>query len=134
MSQTICCFILSVALNLTLSMPLSGQEAKQDSAQRIKLCPIKYTGLGKVATFRVDYRFAVSTGGDDQVDSVRRIEDKAPPGLINEEKLPDCLKTWRLEPNRDYLINLNIGTTSGPNSVTIIDSGNNKSIRIEMPF
>ncbi len=134
MSQLIHRFIMPMIAVVLAAAPLSGQTTEIRSSQTIKICAIEFTDSGRAAAFRFVYTFTLTTRENGSVDSIKRIHENEYPKFIREEKLPDCMKEWTLEPNKKYFIYISVGTTSGPNSITVSDMTDKKTLRLEMPF
>lgn len=92
-------------------------------------CPVELTEAGRSTTFRYQWLFLLETDKRGAVRSLSQLMPKSDLGLVNEAVLRKGVSTWILEPNSKYSVAFSIGTTGGPNSVSITNRASGKSDR-----
>ena len=113
---------------LILSLAASAQSGNmKKQATEITVCGIELTGPGKTAEFHFNYVYLLTT---DSVGDVSRIDQlhRDNPKLVNDEKLLNCIRSWKLKPVRNYSVMVSFGTKSHENLVSV--SNEEEVIRI----
>ena len=114
-----------------VSVPASSEVAS--SNKTIAVCRIEYTRLGKRANWRRNYMYAVATNSEGVVEKVVNVRDvNHPDAFVREDKIIDCLKTWKLSPPGKYVVMISIGTHGSENFFQIVDP-NHDVIRLVLP-
>ena len=109
--------ILSVLI-LTSFSSLGARTQASSNNKTITVCRFELTSMGKMASFHFNYMYRISTDETGAVQKVSRL-DKRKAEMISEDKLLDCIRTWKLGPSDRYAVVFSIGTTSDPNYITI---------------
>lgn len=115
---------------LFMATPASSGGAS--SNKTIAVCRIEYTALGKSANWRLNYMYAVRTDNKGTVEKVMNIRNEPKPAFIAEDKMIDCIKTWKLSPPGNYAVVISIGTHGSENSISIVDP-NHDAIKLVLP-
>jgi len=97
----------------------------------ITVCRIELTGKGKMATFRFHYPYQISTDENGVVNKVAQLAERKPK-MVREDKLIDCMHTWKLKPSSAYAVVFSIGTTGGPNYISIVEP-KRESLKLLLP-
>jgi hypothetical protein len=109
-------------------------QAKDESPKNIiTVCRVEFTGLGKAARFHFNYIYSIDVESDGSVGEITKVREKEPPAFVREDKIIECIKTWKLVPTGKYLVNFSIGTTSDPNSITIIIPNREPVLKLILP-
>lgn len=111
-------FLMGCILLMTAST--FAQSTGTKPSKTITACKIGLTGAGSMATFRFGFRYSIKTDNDGAVKEVTKISplDKKQ-FLVKEEEMPVCIKTWQLEPLTKYVVSFSIGTTGGPDYISV---------------
>jgi WD40 repeat protein len=96
-------------------------------------CSLELTDVGRSTTFRHQWMFLLETDSRGAVRSLAQLRPKSDSGLVNEAQLRKCVSAWILEPNTSYSVVFSVGTTGGPNSVSITNRANGTSRRQTFP-
>lgn len=85
-----------------------GQSGVQSG---VRVCKIRFTEMGKRATFRVTLRYRLTTGSSGQVSQVERVgTDERASAFIDPESLSSCLRTWVLDASGVYDVSVQVGS------------------------
>jgi hypothetical protein len=121
-------FVLATLVVLVIISASAGRSIEPHSSKTMTVCRIEYTGLGKQANWHLNYTYVVNTNEEGSVERVTRLEKKHPK-FVNEDKILDCIKTWKLTPSGKHVVMFSIGTTAAGNAITVVDPNLN-SIRL----
>jgi hypothetical protein len=114
--------VIITAVLIAISVTsLSANEGNNPSSKTITVCRVELTGIGKTATFRFNYPYSISTDKDGSVVEVTKLAARRPE-MIREDKMVECMRTWKLNPSSRYSVVFVIGTTSIANYISISDS------------
>lgn len=82
-------------------------------------CPVKLTDSGRQTCFRYVYSFRVETDGNGFVSSLKEVRTPTDHTLLTEASMRESVESWIFEPNSSYWVVFSVGTTGGPNRVSI---------------
>ena len=99
-----------------------SQDTKQAS-KTIRVCPIEFIRMGKVANFHLDFIYSLTTDKEGIVEKVTKVESRKLPELVREDKIIKCIETWKLNASAKYSVVFSIGTNSIERSIVISESG-----------
>jgi hypothetical protein len=114
-------YILASALLCMLIAPSSATSEDTPSNKIISVCRIEYTALGKSANWHLNYTYIVETNSDGSVEKVTRVGNENRPAFVREDKIIECIKTWKLSPSGKHVVVFSIGTNGNDNYISIID-------------
>ena len=123
-------YLLAVALLLTA--PSSAASEDSSSKKTISVCRVEYTALGKSANWHLNYTYIVETNNDGAVGRVTKVGNEDRPVFVREDKIIECIKTWKLSPSGRHVVVFSIGTHGNENSISIVDPKHN-SIKLVLP-
>ena len=112
-------YILASALLFAFIVPSSATNAS--SNKTISVCAIEYTALGKSANWHLNYSYVVETNNDGSVEKVTKVGNEKRPAFVEEDKIIECIKTWKLAPSGKYVVLFSIGTHGSDNYISIAD-------------
>jgi hypothetical protein len=118
-------YILTSALLFMFIVPSSATSEDTSSNKIISVCRIEYTALGKSANWHLNYTYIVETNSDGSVEKVTKVCNENHPAFVREDKIIECLKTWKLSPVGKHVIVFSIGTNGNDNYISIVDPNHN---------
>lgn len=120
-------YIFAVGLLLMTTVPSSALSEDNLSNKTISICQIEYTALGKSANWHLNYTYVVETNIEGAVKTVMKVEKEKRPAFafVQEEKIIECIKTWKLSPSGRHVIVFSIGTHGSDNYISIVDPNHN---------
>lgn len=113
-------FLVVMVLVLTNVTSLFANPKTNLRSKTITVCPVELTRVGKGANFHFYYLYLIFTDKDGSVEKISRLDKR--PEFVRQDKIIECMQTWKLEPSSRYSVILSVGTTSTPNSISIVDS------------
>jgi hypothetical protein len=127
---------LLVSLLTTNNIPALNKNIQQveraPEKQSIKICHAQITESGRTASFRFNYIASFSTSKNGAVENLKKFSWKGDESLLKTDSLIPCIKTWRLEPEKKFIVLLSFGTTHGSNSIQISNITDKKTFSIEL--
>ena len=123
-------FMLAV-LALTRASSGAANLDEKPPAKMITVCRVEFTGIGKAASFHFNYLYSISTGEDGAVEKITKLAERRP-DMVREDKMIECMRTWKLEPSSRYNVVFSVGTTSATDYISIVDPRGD-SIKLILP-
>jgi hypothetical protein len=114
------------------AQPLFAQSKDRAPRKHIAVCRIELTDMGRTARFHFNYMYSLQVKTDGSVEQIAKLREKEYPAFVREEKLIECMKTWKLEPAGKYVVNVSFGTSGDEDSITIV-APNRESVRLILP-
>lgn len=111
--------IFLVSFILLMAFPTFAQSTETKPTKTITACKIGLTPLGRTASFRFTFIYLVEVNQDGVVKEVKKLSPQKEQPFLKEDEMPQCIKTWKLEPSTKQFVSFNIGTTGGPNYISI---------------
>ena len=112
----------AIILTLAGTISLPAKPKDNPSGKTITVCRAEFTSVGKAAQFQFNYTYSISTDRDRTVDKISKLYDQRRPGLVREDKMIECIKSWELGPSGKYTVIFSVGTTSATDYISIVDS------------
>ena len=125
-------YLLVVGLLFTIIVPSSATSEDTSLNKTISVCRVEYTALGKSANWHLNYTYIVETNNDGTVERVTKAGNEDRPAFVREDKIIECIKTWKLSPSGRHVVVFSIGTHGNDNSISIVDPKHN-SIKLILP-
>jgi len=122
-------YILTAVLLLISATSSSATSGGSSSDKTISVCQIQYTALGKSANWHWNYVYAVETNSDGSVEKITKLGRETHLPFVEEDKIVECIKTWRLSPSGRHSVVFSIGTNGNENYISIVDP-NHDSIKL----
>jgi|SRR5215831_2088307 len=114
--------IATAFLSVLVIIPQAAETERNRPAKTITVCHIEFTGLGKAATWHFNYTYSVDTDQNGSVDKITKLHDSKGAEMTREDKIMECIKTWKLGPSNKYFVLFSVGTTSATNYISISES------------
>ncbi len=108
-----------VFLSTFIAIPQAAKIEDEKPAKTITICRIELTELGRTASFHFNYLYSVETDQNGSVEKIKKLRGPNQSEMVREDKMLECLKTWKLRPSTKYFVLFSIGTTSAPNYISI---------------
>jgi hypothetical protein len=128
--------MIRLLITVLFVIPLNGAASPKPDIQysklSIRLCKTNLTAIGQATTFRFIYLSSFSTKSDGSVENIRKIRWSGDEKVLDTRDILPCINSWRLEPNKKYLVQLSIGTIWGPNTMLISNLTDQKTLEIEL--
>jgi hypothetical protein len=112
---------------------LYAQAEDESPKKTITVCRVELTGLGKAARFHFNYIYTLDVQSNGSVGEITKVREKEPPAFVREDEIIDCMRKWNLAPAGKYLVNFSVGTTSDPNSITIVAPNQESVLKLILP-
>jgi hypothetical protein len=118
--------ICTVFVVLACALSLSAQTTEKQADKEIRVC---YEGellkdFTQRGTVRFNFTYLIETDEKGMVEKATKVEPKHQQIGAHEDKIVECLKTWKLASKEKYEVVLSIGTTSAKDYISITDSKN----------
>ena len=117
--------IFIAGLLLLFASASSATSERLSSDKTISICPIEYTAAGKTARWHFNFTYSIVTDANGTVSNVADLRTTKAPAFVNETGMIECIKTWKLVPQGQYVVLFSIGTTGDRNFMSIVDSNHN---------
>lgn len=111
--------ILSIFLLSTLFAV--GQASAQTEKKRglaVEFCRPGLTEKGRQSSFRIHFRYLVTVDPEGDTDRVEFVYGKTS-GLVTIDHLEECMHSWKLVYPGTYVVVFSVGTTAGPDFLSI---------------
>lgn len=118
--RILCFDLLLFAYLLSMCSPVATDNKGETLI--IEVCKIELTEIGRMSSFRFHLIYSLSTDKDGSIFLLKAIKNnKNAKALIKIDELESCLKNWLLIADRQYTVDISVGTTGGPNYIYIKD-------------
>lgn len=98
-----------------------SQVRRPRASKSFSVCEIEYTELGRTANWQLTLFYVLKTNEDGSVDRVRGLVESKRQNFNNEDKLLECVKSWKMTPSGKYVVSFSLGTTGVQKYMTIVD-------------
>lgn len=105
------CFIslLFVILFSTFAFSQDKQKEKNELTE-ISVCSIEFLGIGKTLDWRFNFTYNFNTDKDGSVKDLKHIQtSKLMSSFLDQQKILDCIKGWKLKPQDKYQVEVITG-------------------------
>lgn len=86
-----------------------------------------------MARFHFNYIYSLDIKSDGSVKAISKVREKDPPAFVREDKIIECMKTWKLAPVGKYIVAFSVGTSDGENSITILAPNKESVLKLILP-